>query len=158
MTTPIDPGLFTTQLLTLLEETFAQVHGAYLDKGTSFGETLALLSAEEASRAARVSGTTIAGHAAHVHFYLKVIRDYIDGVQLGRLDWKQSWLTHSVTAAEWDALRQEVKQDYENLTSRLKEIDDWNDERRLGGALATLTHTAYHLGAIRQIMHATRQR
>jgi len=40
---------FTQALLFLLEETFDTVHGIYLDKGTSLFETLATISAKEAS-------------------------------------------------------------------------------------------------------------
>ena len=40
---------FTKALYTLLDETFDNVHGAYLDKGTSLFETLADISAAEAS-------------------------------------------------------------------------------------------------------------
>ena len=44
---------FTSILYDLLDETFERVHGIYLDKGTSLLETLATITAEEASRQRR---------------------------------------------------------------------------------------------------------
>jgi hypothetical protein len=39
----------------------------------------------------------------------------------------------------------------------LQSIEDWNDERPFGGALAIAVHTAYHLGEIRQAMCIVKQ-
>lgn len=149
--------LLKKQILTLLEEAFEKVHGIYLDGGTSLLETLATVSAEEASKPAVVGGTTIAGHAAHIKFYLNVTADYVDGKELGKLDWKQSWLVSSVTSAEWDTLRKELKKIYAALLTRFKGFRNWNDEKRLGGAMGIIAHTAFHIGAIRQIMRAVKK-
>ena len=46
MTTYIQTDHFTNPLRTLLDETFDNVRGAYLDKGSSLFETLAPISAE----------------------------------------------------------------------------------------------------------------
>ena len=56
----------------LLEETFESVHGAYLDPGTSLFETLATISASQASQPMG-DCATIAAHVAHVHYYLGVL-------------------------------------------------------------------------------------
>jgi len=39
---------------------------------------------------------------------------------------------------------------YENVTHFLQDIQTWDDEM-IGGGLSMLAHTAYHLGAIRQL-------
>ena len=49
MSTQIQTEHFTKALYGLLDETFDNVQGYYLDKGTSMFETLAAISAEEAS-------------------------------------------------------------------------------------------------------------
>ena len=49
MSTQIQTEHFTGALITLLDETFDNVHGIFLDKGTSLFETLATISSEEAS-------------------------------------------------------------------------------------------------------------
>jgi hypothetical protein len=157
MSNQIDGIVFTKQLLTLLEEAFEKVHGIFLDGGTSFFETLAPLTAAQASCSVTAAGSTIAGQVTHVRFYLKVLEDYIDGKSGEKVDWKQSWLTRTVTAKEWDALRQGLKDDYTRVVAHLQSIIDWNDDRRLGGAISIVVHTAYHLGAVRQILHVARK-
>lgn len=157
MSNQIQNEVFATQLLTLLEEAFEKVHGAFLDGGTSFFETLTPLTARQASCSVTDSGSTIAGQVTHVRFYLKVLTDYIDRKPEGKNDWKQSWLTRSVTEKEWDVLRQGLKDDYARLVTHFKGITDWNDDHRLGGAIAIIVHTAYHLGAVRQILHGAKK-
>ena len=49
MSAQIQTEHFTSAICTLLDETFDNVQGIYLDKGTSLFETLATISAEEAS-------------------------------------------------------------------------------------------------------------
>jgi len=157
MSNTINSELFTQNLKALLEETFENVKGIYLDGGTSLTETLSSLSAEEASKPIVPEGTSIAGQVEHIRFYLNVMNGYMDGQWFEKLDWKQSWLTKSVTKGEWETIRQNLKADYEQLCQHLQRFDDFNDDRRLGGALATIVHTAYHLGAIRQIMHLAKK-
>ena len=52
MTMPktIDQTRFTSELFDLLDETFENHHGIYFDRGPSLSETLAGVSAAEASR------------------------------------------------------------------------------------------------------------
>lgn len=49
MTELIQPETFRSVLLDLLDETFDNVHGIYLDKDTSLFRTLETVSAQEAS-------------------------------------------------------------------------------------------------------------
>jgi hypothetical protein len=144
------------QVQALLEETFEKVAGIYLDRGTSLVETLEAVSAKEASRPAVKGGTSIAGHVAHIRFYLRIVNDVIDGKQYERLDWKQSWLVTTVSESEWDELRQGVRDDYSYLKAHLAQCADWRGEEPLSGALGIAIHTAYHLGAIRQMMKLAR--
>ena len=59
---------FTKPLLECLDETFNEVHGIYLDKGTTLFETLDNVTAEEASQAASAKSATIAAQVEHVRF------------------------------------------------------------------------------------------
>jgi hypothetical protein len=157
MSRQIDGELFTKTIHALFEETFDKVEGYFLDRGTSLLETLAPISASEASYLISGNGTTIAGHIAHVHFYIQILGDYIDGKLHEKVDWKQSWLVKNVNDAEWDSLRRQLGEDCHGLQAKLGSITDWNDENRLGGALAIIAHTAYHLGAIRQMLRAIKR-
>jgi len=58
-----------------------------------------------------------------------------------------------VTPEEWDALRADLCRTYEHTAGLIKHFDRW-DEDELGGALAMLVHSAYHLGAMQQLLKA----
>jgi hypothetical protein len=152
MTQQIPLKLFTDELFPLLEETFESVHGIYLDKGTSLFETLDTITAEEASRPVSERCASIAGQVEHVRFYLQVLQDYMRQKELGKVDWAASWYLKTVTSAEWHALRQRLKSTYQDLTALVKGFETWQGENELGGALAIVVHTAYHLGEIRQAL------
>ena len=157
MPTKIDSDLFKKTIEALAEETFSDVKGIYLDGKTSLMESLAVISSEEASRPITDEGTSIAGQAEHIRFYLRVLNSYMDGTLTEKIDWSKSWQVKTVTESEWTTLKKLLEDDYNDLRSKLAEITDWNDEKRLGGALAIITHTAYHLGAIRQIMRIVKK-
>ena len=73
----------------------------------------------------------------------------------GKIDWAQSWLVGAVTPAEWDELRESLRRTYEAFAERLRAVEHWGDEE-VGDSLAILVHTAYHLGAIRQLARLER--
>jgi hypothetical protein len=135
----------------LLRETFeGSPEGqpsAFLDRGVGFFSTLNALSAADVSK--EFGGTTIAAQAEHAKFYLDRLCEFING-RTERVNWEDSWLIETVNDAEWDALRQTVRKSYENVLRCLATIDDWTEDRT-GMAIGMVAHTAYHLGAIRQI-------
>jgi hypothetical protein len=149
---------FTHELFEILDETFEQVHGIYLDKGTSLFETLATISAEEASRPVSATCATLAAQVEHVRFYLNVLEDLILGNNIGKVDWGEIWRTTSaVTSDEWEASKQRLKTSYERVLSLMKGFDTWEGENDVGGSLAIVVHTAYHLGEIRQALCVVKQ-
>ncbi len=83
MSTQIQAGHFTNALDTLLDETFDNVRGAFLDQGTSLFETLATLSAAEASIPVGGKCATLAAQVRHVAFYLDVLER---GVRTGQFE------------------------------------------------------------------------
>jgi hypothetical protein len=143
---------FTENLYALLDETFEQVHGIYLDRGTSLFETLATVSADDAARPISPRCASIAAQVHHVTFYLQVLQDYMQGKQVGRVDWQASWQVPPVTPEEWDALKQRLRAAHQSVLAAIKGIETWEGEDELGGALAIVVHTAYHLGEIRQAL------
>ena len=146
---------FTKELFECLDETFEQVHGVYLDKGTSLFETLETVSAEDASRASGEKCATIAAQVEHVSFYLDVLNDVIRSEEVVKVDWREIWRNvREVTPEEWETLKRRLRESYERVTATLKDYDKWEGEYGVAGALAVLTHTAYHLGGIRQTLCA----
>ncbi len=143
---------FLKDVLFILRETFEgspEGEGsAYLDRGTGVFSTLDALDAGQASR--YYGSTTVAAHTEHAKFYLDRLCEFMRG-RTEKVNWEQSWLIETVNQAEWDALRDGMRRSYENAVRCFAEIDAW-DTTNIGDAIAIIAHTAYHLGAIRQIM------
>jgi hypothetical protein len=137
----------------LLDETFENHHGIYLDKDTSLFTTLAGINAVEASQPVGGKCASIAAQVAHVTFYLEVLERYIQEKGAGNVDWGEIWRTvREVTPEEWDTLKHQLQETYQRVLAMLKSDVDWGGETAIGGALAIVVHTAYHLGEIRQAL------
>jgi hypothetical protein len=144
---------FNRALLLLLDETFESVHGIYLDKGTSLFETLAEISSEEAS--IRVGGrcATLAAQVKHVAFYLQVLVKAVRENSFPKVDWGEIWRTvEQVTPEEWAQIQVELQEAYQAIQELVKETTVWPGENEIGGAIAVIAHSAYHLGEIRQAL------
>jgi hypothetical protein len=154
--TPIVQTQFTEELLQLLKETFegpAPIGpSAFLNKGTGLFQTVHEVSAEVASAQARPDGSTVAAHTEHIRFYVAVHYKLMLGLR-ENIDWDKSWRIKTVNAAEWDDLRHELRRAYDTVTTHLQTLDRWGEDDG-GLALAIVAHTAYHLGAIRQLILA----
>ena len=81
----------TTELYSLLDETFRNVHGHYLDKHTSLFETLATISAEEASQPVGDRCATLAAQVNHIRVYIEVLERSKRGEEVGQTDWAAIW-------------------------------------------------------------------
>jgi hypothetical protein len=153
MSTEIQTEHFTKALYALLDETFDSVHGYFLDKGTSMFETLATISAEEASVPVGGKCATLAAQVKHVTFYLDVLEKAVRTQQFERQDWDKIWReTSAVTPEEWEALKSSLHESYDRLKALISDTTDWSSEQQIGGVIATIVHTAYHLGEIRQAL------
>jgi len=153
MLTQIQADHFTQALYTLLDETFDNVHGYFLDKGTSMFETLATISAEEASIPVGGKCATLAAQVKHVAFYLDVLERSVRSGVNEPVDWGEIWrTTREVTPSEWEALKTGLRESYDRLKALIRDTPEWPDETYVGGAIAAIVHTAYHLGEIRQAL------
>jgi hypothetical protein len=154
----IDQELITQNLFDILDEAFVTHHGVFLDRGTSLFETLETITAAEASIPVGGKCATLAAQVAHVIFYLEVVEDYILNKERHNVDWGEIWRrVNKVSTEEWTAYQDQLKETYQRVISMLKNLEDWNDDRPIGGALAIAIHTAYHLGEIRQAMCVVKQ-
>jgi hypothetical protein len=154
----IDEQHITQNLFEILDEAFVTHHGIFLDKGTSLFETLETITAAEASIPVGGKCATLAAQVAHVNFYLEVSEAYILEKDIGKVDWGEIWrLVGKVSPEEWNAYQDQLKTTYNRILSLLQNLENWNDERPIGGALAIVVHTAYHLGEIRQAMCTVKQ-
>ena len=149
----IESEHFTKALLALLDETFDSVQGYFLDKGTSLFETLAGISAEEASIPVGGRCATLAAQVKHVAFYLDVVDKSVRDPDYPQVDWNEIWRTVSnVTEEEWDAIRLELRQSYKRILELINWKNSWPSDYEITGAIAVIAHTAYHLGEIRQAL------
>jgi hypothetical protein len=151
VTEQISKDHFTQALLFVLDETFENVHGIFLDRGTSIFETLATITAEEASRPVSANCASIAAHVAHMTFYMELTLRWMRG-ERPEADWSEIWRTvREVTAEEWTASQQQLRETYSAIQELAKNTP-WQNQDEIGGAMGLLAHNVYHLGEIRQAL------
>lgn len=153
----IEADHFTNPFFDLLEEAFEKHHGIFLDANTSLFQTLETISAEQASIPVGGKCASLAAQVAHVSFYLGVLERFIFEQDSSPVDWGEIWRTvEKVSSAEWDASRGNLKNAYQRIMQRLRANDKWNEDS-IGGAMAIVVHSAYHLGEIRQALCVLRE-
>lgn len=145
-------------LLECIDETFSQVHGMFLDKGTTLYETLDGVTAEEASRSASPKTATIAAQVEHVRFYLDVLDEIIRTRDLEKkYNWREIWETvREVTPDQWEDLKRRLRASHERVMATINSFENWDGPYDIGGAISIIAHTAYHLGGIRQALGVIR--
>ena len=116
---------------------------------------IASLAAVPASQAsARPDGRpSVAGHVQHLRFGLMLLNKWAAGDPNAFADasFAESWSRQEVTEEEWRALRQALEHEARQWESRLQAPTEW-DEITLSGFVSSVAHTAYHMGAIRQLV------
>jgi hypothetical protein len=116
-------------------------------------ETLATISAEEASVPVGGKCATLAAQVKHVAFYLDVLENALRTQKFERQDWGKIWReTSAVSPEEWEAHKVSLRESYDHLKALINETSEWENERQNGVVIATIVHTAYHLGEIRQAL------
>lgn len=147
----INQADFTQALAVLLKESFegmaTPAEHVFLDGDAGIFTTLGKISAEQAS--AETNSNTIAAHAEHARFYIELLDNYLNK-DFRILDFKQSWRVKIVSEDEWDALRENVSKTYRKVGETLAKTDEWGLDT-ITVAMGIVAHTAYHLGAIRQM-------
>jgi hypothetical protein len=109
------------------------------------------LSAEQASHASQ-GGATIAAHAAHLSYGFSLLNRWAveGGNPYANARWQDAWKITTVDDDQWQGIRDGLKHEMLRWQEVLRDPRDVN-EIELSGMLASIAHTAYHLGAIRQI-------
>jgi len=152
MTNLIETEHFLKPLFGLLDETFENHHGYFLNTNTSLFQTLAAISAQQASIPVGGKCASLAAQVAHIAFYLEVLERAVFYNDNSPADWDEIWRTvEQVSPSEWDALRDNLKKTYARINERFHSNETWNEDA-ISGAMAIVVHTAYHLGEIRQAL------
>jgi hypothetical protein len=143
---------YLNNLFALLDETFENHHGIYLDRNTSLFTTLETVSAQEASIPVGGKCASLAAQVAHVIFYLEVLERYVVYNDTSPADWGYIWRTvEKVTPEEWEQYKNKLKDAYRRIEKMFRDNEVWNEDS-IGGSMAIVVHTAYHLGEIRQAL------
>jgi len=146
---------FRSGLRFVLDEAFEKVEGVFLDPGDSLFETLATISAEEASKPLGPGSGNIAAKVNHTRFYLDAATEANRTGEYKKLDWDSSWQVGEVDEAQWRELIDRLRTSYGEIKTFVDTFEDWND-RYIGGAFGIVAHTAYHLGEIRQALQVVK--
>ena len=97
----------------------------------------------------------IAAHVDHVTFGLAILNLWASGEAnpwVGA-DFNASWQRTAVTDDQWRALRDALRREVDKWQKAVAARTNWDDMSAAAG-LSTAAHTAYHLGAIRQVLAA----
>ncbi|WP_263705379.1 hypothetical protein [Shouchella tritolerans] len=138
---------------TLIKETFEgpEAKGSWFtdsEPNSGIFGVLEGMSCDQASRS--VYGTTLAAHTDHIRYYMWGTNEILEKGKQPEMDWEKSWNIHSVNEQQWSQIQEGLQNEYVTL---LQSIDarEWN-EQTAHEVLASLAHSAYHLGAIRQML------
>lgn len=109
------------------------------------------LSARDASQSSN-GGATIAAHAQHLRYGLSLMNDWgkNGGNPFANAKWDAAWKVSTVDDAQWQEIRDGLRNEIGNWKTVLNTPRDTND-LELMGIVGSIAHIAYHLGAIRQI-------
>ncbi len=145
------PGL-TQALLNALElaiegdETEREKYGWY--NGLLFAVRSA--SGADAAKSVGSDRPTVAAHVDHVRVCLAYTRHLLAGQDFDA-DWAASWRIRQPTDAEWNSIRSNLELEYVALRELIQNEPVWR-ESSLSAAINNVAHTAYHAGAVRQIL------
>jgi hypothetical protein len=111
------------------------------------------IEASTASQRPTSGKPTIAAQVDHVHFGLSILNRWAAGEAnpWAGADFNASWRRNTVTEDEWQSLRDGLRHEAGRWRKVVAARTSW-DDTSAAAALSTAAHTAYHLGAIRQIL------
>jgi hypothetical protein len=154
-------SIFQRALSNMLAEIFDGPPGqeAYLLNPGDPGlfRQLDTIAASRASTRPMSGKPPIVAHVDHLRFGLSVLNRWAAGEPnpWASADFDASWQCTTVTDDQWQALRHDLRQEADRWREVVATRASW-DDTSAAAALSTAAHTAYHLGAIRQILAGLR--
>ena len=114
------------------------------------------ISSTTASRSVVAGKPPLAAHVDHVYYGMSLLTRWIDGEEnpWAGADWNASWKVTRVSDEEWRSLIRKLRQASTAWREAAASRKEWSPIDA-AGAISSVAHTAYHLGAIRQILAAT---
>jgi hypothetical protein len=116
------------------------------------------IDAKTASASPAAGQKPVAAHVDHVQFGLAILNRWAAGEAnpWEGADFNASWQRTTVSDDQWRALRDGLRREADKWRKVVAARTSW-DDMSAAAALSTVAHTAYHLGAIRQILAALPQ-
>ena len=97
------------------------------------------------------NGSSIAAHVDHLRYGLSLMNRWAAGENpFDDADWSASWRKTRVSAAEWKQRREELADEARRWLEALRTSREIG-QTDLNSVVGSITHLAYHVGAIRQI-------
>ena len=97
------------------------------------------------------NGSSIAAHVDHLRYGLSLMNRWAAGEKpFDDADWSASWHKTRVSAAEWKQRREELADEARSWLEALRTSREIG-QADLNSVVGSITHLAYHVGAIRQI-------
>jgi hypothetical protein len=102
------------------------------------------------------SGSSIVAHVDHLRYGLSLLNRWFNGDAnaFATADFSASWSRQHADHAEWSELRSALAIEAHRWIQLAATDRDW-EAAALRGAIGSVAHLAYHLGAIRQLNSAT---
>ncbi|WP_055739898.1 hypothetical protein [Heyndrickxia shackletonii] len=92
----------------------------------------------------------MAAHTDHVRYHMWGTNEILKNGKQPKMDWGKSWEIHSVDEQQWNRIQEGLRNEYLTLLESI-DVIEWN-EPLANELLSSLAHSAYHLGAIRQML------
>ena len=107
--------LLRQAVLAVLEETFENAQGIYLDESTSLFETLTMITAQEASVPVSTNCASIAAQVEHVIYFMDMLLQVVRG-EKPDVDWSYIWNNvQAVTEEEWANSQTRLRETYQHI-------------------------------------------
>lgn len=125
------------------------------EPNAGFLGSIANLNAEQASRL--IGTDTIAGQTNHLRYALNLANRAMRGENAyAGANWKESWTIKTVGAAQWTALRQALRTEFQRILevveSDFEVLEDPARSEQFASLLSLIGHGAWHLGAVRKML------
>lgn len=112
---------------------------------------LRALDAGQASASGGNGRPSIAAHIHHLRYHLELLNRWAKGEpSFETADWSSSWRVQRVDAGQWRALVDELERRASQWRDDLAVEREW-DMVTMTGAIGSVAHIAYHMGAVRQL-------
>jgi hypothetical protein len=114
---------------------------------------LEAIDATTASKRPASGRPSVAAHVDHLQFGLSMLNRWAAGEAnpWAGADFNASWQRNTVTEGQWRTLRDALSHDAAAWRATVSQRASW-DAMAAAAALSTAAHTAYHVGAIRQLL------